>query len=374
MDLGGMVLIVVRMGAFALGIFLVFTTLFSAVRTFILPRSAPDQIVRAVFLIMRRIFDWRLRKAVTYEQRDQVMALYGPLSLIMLQVVWLGIVTLGFALMYWAIGIQARDALLLSESAVLTLGAAQISGLAETTFVYGEAVVGLLLTAILIAYLPTIYAAFSAREMLVNLLEVRAGSPPSPTTLFERYSRLRTLGDLHNLWAEWELWFAQLEETHTSLAVLPFFRSPQPNRSWITAAGAVLDAAALSLALLDLPDDAQAMLTIRAGFLALRQIADFFAIPYNPNPQPTDKTSISRQEFDELCQELADAGISLKADRDQAWRTFNGWRVNYDVPLIALARLVMAPYAPWSSDRSIRWNRPPMLLWRTRPKQPKSST
>ena len=34
-------------------------------------------------------------------------------------------------------------------------------------------------------------------------------------------------------------------ETHTSLAVLSFFRSPNPHRSWITAAGAVLDAAAL---------------------------------------------------------------------------------------------------------------------------------
>ena len=41
----------------------------------------------------------------------------------------------------------------------------------------------------------------------------------------------------------WEMWFVELEETHTSLAMLTFFRSPNPVRSWLTAAGAVLDAA-----------------------------------------------------------------------------------------------------------------------------------
>src|SRR5579859_2573110 len=247
MDIGGILIIVLRAGVFVLGVYVVFATLFSAVRTFILPRGAPDQIVRAVFLLMRRFFDWRMRNALTYEARDQVMALYAPMSLLALQLSWLLIVTFGFTLVYWAIGFEPRGALLLSESAVLTLGAAQIIGLTQTTFVYAEAAVGLLLMAILIAYLPTIYAAFSVREMLVNLLEVRAGSPPAPSTLFQRYNRLKRLDELHDLWVEWELWFAQLGETHTSLAVLPFFRSPSPDRSWITAAGAVLDSAALDV-------------------------------------------------------------------------------------------------------------------------------
>jgi hypothetical protein len=41
----------------------------------------------------------------------------------------------------------------------------------------------------------------------------------------------------------------------------------------------------------------------------------------------------------------------MKADRDQAWRDFNGWRVNYDASLVGLARVTMAPPAIWSSDR-----------------------
>jgi len=76
-------------------------------------------------------------------------------------------------------------------------------------------------------------------------------------------------------------------------------------------------------------------------------------IPYDPDPAPDDPISIAREEFDDLCRRLEDAGVPLIDDRDQAWRDFAGWRVNYDVVLVQLAGLVMAPYAPWSSDRSL---------------------
>jgi hypothetical protein len=116
----------------------------------------------------------------------------------------------------------------------------------------------------------------------------------------------------------------------------------------------VLDAASLIRSSVDVPADVQADLCIRAGYLALRRIADFFNIPYNPAPSyPDDPISITREEYELACSELAEAGVPLKADRERAWRDFAGWRVNYDSPLLALARLTMAPYAPWSSDRSL---------------------
>jgi hypothetical protein len=48
---------------------------------------------------------------------------------------------------------------------------------------------------------------------------------------------------------------------------------------------------------------------------------------------------------------LAAENVPLKPDREQAWRDYAGWRVNYDKVLITLARLTRAPTAPWSSDR-----------------------
>jgi hypothetical protein len=167
---------------------------------------------------------------------------------------------------------------------------------------------------------------------------------------------------LDPIWQQWELWFVEIEETHTSVGILSFFRSPNPNRSWITAAGAILDTAALRLALLDIPWTPDAATCIRAGYLALRAIADNFQIPNDPDPKPGDPVSVTRSEFFEVYDRIAEAGVPVKTDREQAWRDFAGWRVNYDVVLLTLAGLVMAPYAPWSSDRSpARPHRPPIV-------------
>jgi hypothetical protein len=146
-------------------------------------------------------------------------------------------------------------------------------------------------------------------------------------------------------------------ESHTSLPALSFFRSPAPQRSWVTAAGAVLDAASLYASTLETDyrnpgrHDTHADLCIRAGYLALRQICDFFRLPYRPRPQKDDPISIAHEEFVAAYDRLREAGLPLKADREQAWLDFVGWRVNYDDALLGLAQLISAPYAPWSSDR-----------------------
>jgi hypothetical protein len=147
-------------------------------------------------------------------------------------------------------------------------------------------------------------------------------------------------------------WFTEVQETHTSYGSLSFFRSPNPHRSWVTAAGAVLDTAAIRLAVLDIPFTPSAPLCIRSGYLALREVAGFYGFDYDDSPAPDDPISVAREEFDDLCDKLAEAGVPVRPDRDQAWRDFAGWRVNYDRVLITLAGFVMAPYAPWVSDRS----------------------
>ncbi|MDX1436923.1 MAG: hypothetical protein R3335_08935, partial [Anaerolineales bacterium] len=157
---------------------------------------------------------------------------------------------------------------------------------------------------------------------------------------------------LGELWSSWEQWFAALEESHTSLSMLAFFRSPSPDRSWVTASGTVLDAAAISASALDIPVDPRSNLCIRAGYLALRSIADMYDIEYDPDPKPGDTISILREEFDAALDLLDERGIPLRQDREQAWIDYAGWRVNYDRVLLRLADLTMAPFAVWSSDRS----------------------
>ena len=347
-------MIALKIALFILGTIVVLTAMRSAVRTLVLSRGVRDPITGFVFTFMRRLFTIRTRWSKSYEEKDSIFVYYAPLSLLMLPPTWLAIILLGFTLIFWAAGIESwSGAFTISGSSLLTLGFARPDTLFQTILTFIEAAIGLIMVALLIAYLPSMYAAFSRRETAVNLLEIRAGSPPSAVEMIQRYYRNQGLDTLHESWKVWEEWFAAVEESHTSLAALVFFRSPQPKHSWVTASGAVLDAASLSLSTLDIPWDAQAALCIRAGFLTLHRISDFFDIPHEHNPQfPKDPISVTRQEFDEVYDQLSDAGVPVVGDREKAWRDFAGWRVNYDATLLALSRLTLAPKAPWSSDRA----------------------
>ncbi len=269
-----------------------------------------------MFVGVRGLFALRSRRAHSYQQRDQAMAIYAPVSLLTLALTWLTLVLLGYMLIYRSLGERPwRLAFALSGSSLLTLGFTAPPDLPRTALAFSEGALGLMLLALLIAYLPAIYAAFSRREAVVAALDVRAGLPPTAVEMLERTSLIKGLDKLASFWKRWEEWFIDIEETHTTSPSLVFFRSPVWQRSWVTAAGAVLDAAAITASTVEGPRQAEAELCIRAGYL------------------------------------------SLRPDRDQTWRDFAGWRVNYDTVLLALAGLTMAPYAPWSSDRSLRFRR-----------------
>ncbi len=347
--------IALRVIVFLFGASMVINTVKSGIKSFVVPRGENTRLTRFVFAVMRILFDHARLRNADYATRDRRMALYAPVSLLLLPVVWIALVWLGYACMYWALDIGTpRQALTLSGSSLLTLGTVPFGdSFVVVVLEFSEAVLGLGLMALLISYLPTMYNAFSEREAIVTMLEVRAGDPPNVQDMLSRLYRIQGLRGMPEMWQTYEQWFVRIEETHTSLSALVFFRSPNPHRSWITAAGAVLDTAAFVSSSVDIRRQPEAELCIRAGYLALRSIADFFRIECVDDPRyPENPISISREEYDAVYDALAEIGVPLKPDRDQAWLDFAGWRVNYDDTLIQLAALTLAPYAPWSSDRS----------------------
>ena len=345
-------MIVLRLSAFLVGAGLVFVTFMSATRTFVLPRSSPVVLTNLIFKWVRKFFNSIVKIMPTYEQRDSIMALYAPLCLLLMVPTWLLLTALGYMLMYWALGISTLwEAFLFSGSSILTLGFATSELQLATLLAFTEATVGLILVAMLISYLPTMYTEFSQRETAVSLLQIRAGSPPTVAELMWRLQSISKTGAFETLWQDWEHWFTRLDESHTSLPALVFFRSPQSQHSWLNSSAVVLDAAAFYLSATNINDSPSATLVIRAGNDALRRIADYFKVPYNPDPHfPEDPIQIRRADFDKACDRLARQGIPIKEDRDLAWRNFAGWRVNYDSVVVGLAELTMAPESPWLSE------------------------
>jgi hypothetical protein len=338
---------------FVPGIAALVLVLDSALRTFVLPRGATAPLSRAVFGGGRLLFRSAAAATRSAAARDRIMALYAPTALLVLPMVWIVVVLASFGAMFHGLGVPGpRDAFELSGSSLLTLGFSRPPDLPTHVLAFTEAALGIGLLALLIAYIPTIYAAFSRREALVAQLAARSDEPPTGQSILARAQRMERFHLLDPLWVAWQQWFAEVEETHTSLSIIAFFRSPRPERSWVTAAGAVLDAASLALSSVDRPFDAEAGLCVRGGSVALRAVAHHFAIAVDDDPAPDDPISIGRDEFLGAVARLEAEGIPVMADREAAWRAFSGWRVNYDAALLGLAGLVMAPYAPWSSDRS----------------------
>jgi hypothetical protein len=333
----------------------------AAVVTVVVPRATPVMLTRLVFTLTRIPFHARARHMRDFRRRDALLAAYAPTGLLMLPLAWLLLVIAGCMLIDWSLGAPSmRAAFAESGSSLFTLGFFSPQSLPQTAVAFVEAALGLGLVALLIAYLPSIYNSYSRREVMVTSLETQAGSPPSAIELIERLARIDGLAETDDIWRDWTRWFADIEETHVSTPSLVYFRSPQPERSWVTAAGAVLDAASLLVAAIDLDRQPQAELCIRAGYISLRRICDFYGQPYNPNPRPDDPISIERAEFEAACDRFGAAGAKLRTDREKAWRDFAGWRVNYDAVLLTLASLTLAPPAPWSSDRAAPGFRPPL--------------
>lgn len=346
-------MIFARIVAGLAGTAVVLATLTSALKTVVVPRGYASWLTRLHFTAWRQVFGWFSGPRRPYADRDRVLAHYSPVALVTLPAAWVTLVCIGFTGVFWAVGVHPlAEAFATSGSSLFTLGFDRPVGTGRVVLSFVEAGIGLGLVSLMISYLPTIYGAFSRREALVGLLEVRAGLPPSPAELLTRYARIHLLDRMdEDLFKRWEEWFMDVEESHTSQPSLVFFRSPHPERSWITAAGCVLDTAAIKASTIDLPRNPQTDLVLRTGFFALRRIADYFGIEYDPDPTPDSPISVTRREFDLLCVELRAIDIPMKADLDQAWRDYVGWRVNYDTVLIKLCGLVLAPPAKWSSDR-----------------------
>jgi hypothetical protein len=337
----------------AAGTVIVVVTLDSVFRTLVVPRGLTSRLTFALARLVSRPFGWLSgRYRDDYPRRDRLLALQAPTAILVQLLGWMLLLLFGFGLMQWPLGAPtAGAAMRLSGSSLLTLGFASTQTVPETVVSFLEAASGLIVVALQIGYLPTLYSAFNRRETLVTRLQSRAGEPAWGPEILARHRLVATLDNLPLLYDDWETWAADVAESHSNYRTLIWFRSPHPLRSWVVGLLAVLDSAALYLATCPSTAPSEARLVLRMGFTALRDIGGSLGMTYDPDPRPDAPISLTYEDFLDGIERLERADFEMERSPEEAWPHFRGWRVNYEDLAYRLADSVDAVPAPWSGPR-----------------------
>jgi hypothetical protein len=338
---------------FALGVLVAVFATASLVTTFVLPRGGSKLLVMPLLIgrVVRRSFLLIARPARSFERKDGVLAAIGPVSLIAQLVVFLGLYIVGYGLMQWAWAGSLADGIRESASSFFSVGLVHASPTGNDVIAVIAGATGAIAVALQIGYLPAIYQAFNRRESLVTLMESRAGVPAWGPEVLMRHQLVRITDALPALYRDWELWAADLAESHISYPVLLWFRSPEPGFSWILSLLAVLDAAAMHLALNPTDAPSEARMCLRMGFTAIRRIAQVLRWDFDADPAPEGELRLSFEDFAYAVQLVKETGFPVERTSEEAFAHFRGWRVNYEDVAYRLADYVIAPRAPWSGER-----------------------
>ena len=349
---------------FAVGLFVVTSTLLSVVGTLVVARGVNSPISRTVDRVLDAGFLQLTTRVRSFERRDRILAWQSPLTLLIRLAVWLGFLVAGFALLLLpSLNGSLAAAFSHAGSSMFTLGYAAPTGTGSTTLEYLAAFTGLVVIGLQVGYLPTLYAAFNRRETEVTLLTSRAGVPAWGPEILARTrwgiedSDIPSL--LEELFTTWERWAAEVAESHTTYLTLVRMRSPRPLSHWLISLIAVMDAAALHLALTPSREPKlAARLSLRMGFVAIQQIATVMRLPVPDDPDPDGPVTVSFDEFRSATAMLREVGYPIEQTDEEAWPHFRGWRANYDTVAMLMARELDAPPALWTGTR--RWPSTPM--------------
>jgi hypothetical protein len=347
-----------RWVAAAFGVLFVLTGWQSVIGTLIVPRPVGSWLTRAADRVVVTVYRVALLRAKTWKARDRVLATQAAGILVTQLGAWLGLFLIGFTLLLWPDhGRSFTSALTQAGSSLFTLGFAEPAGTTPAVEVFIAAATGMVVVALQIGYLPTLYSAFNRRETDVTLLVSRAGVPSwGPELLARTYyglgSGISSIDTLPETYRQWERWSADVAESHTTYLPLVRFRSPQPYSSWVIALLSVLDSAALILSLA--PDEAPtvpARLFLRSGFGCLSRIARTMGANLPLEADPEAGITLTYEEFLEGVARMGKVGFPMSRDPADAWPDFVGWRVNYESAAYFIAAAIDAVPAPWSGPR-----------------------
>jgi hypothetical protein len=303
---------------------------------------------------------WRAaRRIVIHLPRrigDGVLTVYPAVSLLGLLLVWLTGLVAGWTLVYRGLGDHPAGAtdwetlFYYSGASLLTPSFGTAHGLPSRLLTLTEALTGLGTIALLISYLPALYGGYSKREARLLTLDDPRGGRLTPVRVIATHSIGRDLDLLYRFFAEWEMWTAEVLESHVSYPMLALFRSQHPGQSWITALGVVTDAATLACAAIPAADCREPYFQYQRGRRAIHEIAARLHVP----PSPTSTPWITRDGFEYAWGVLAEIGLPLR-DKEEAWGRLDELRATYGTRFQELVDFLVAPHGFWghSAERVV---------------------
>ncbi len=358
-----------------LGLFLIVLILRDAFETIVLPRRVTRMIRLTSFFYIFSWFPWRAfsQKLKNIKARDTFLGFYGPLSLLLLLAIWAISLVIGFGLMEWGFQIPLSTPSIQNSSDVgtylymsgvtfFTLGFGDVTpgNTLGRYITVGEAGVGFGFLGLVIGYLPVIYSSFAQREIAVSMLDARAGSPPSALELIRRHATYNNLPAMEILLKDWELWSAQLLESHLSYPVLCYYRSQHENQSWVSSLTTILDVCALVLTGLEGVPRWTAWLT----FAMARHTAVDLTQIFRRKPISHTHDRLPPPDMVRLRQILVEAGVPL-IEGPEAEAHLLKLREMYEPYLTALSHFLLMELPAWlpadnlsENWRSTAWQQP----------------
>jgi hypothetical protein len=347
------------------GIAIIVAVLWEAFETVVLPRRVTRhfRFARLFYRTTWKAWAVLLGHMQPVKRRESYLSYYGPLSLLGLLAVWAVLLVIGFALVHWAAGSSLNVAtpgmgssfwtdLYMSGTTFFTLGLGDVtplSALARFVTVV-ESGMGFAFLALVIGYVPTIFQAFSRREVNITLLDARAGSPPSAVELLRRHGSDHGRQGLHELLRDWERWSADLLESHLSYPVLCYFRSQHDNQNWLAALTTILDACALVIVGMENMPRRQAQLTFAVARHAVVDLAQIFSTaPGHGHDR------LGMEKVSELRDALAEAGWKLE-DGNTALHRLEELRAMYEPYVLSLGAFLRFSLPGWFPPASHRDN------------------
>lgn len=337
------------------GVLLITGILWDVFETIVLPRRVTRRI-RPTRLFYRFTWQpWRLLATAisSKKRRETFLGIYGPLSLLALLTFWAVSVIAGFALLHWAIkshigSINHPSSLFTdfyySGTTFFTLGLGDVApiGRPARALTVVEASIGFGMLALVIGYLPVLYQAFSRREVNISMLDARAGTPPTAVELLRRHQEAQAMTSLDEWLRDWEMWAADLMESHLSYPVLCFFRSQHDNQSWLAALSTVLDTCSLVMVGIDGIPKWQAQLTFKMARHALVDISQIF----NTSPLEHDGLRMTREHLLEVRAQLAAREVLVSVGPEDE-KTLEDLRALYEPYTQVLSDYLLMPLPGW---------------------------